>query len=205
MEKGKKRRRYLVKPHFQLRWAALLASVGGLTAAIPASMLWVAIDRQESTLRETLRMEDALAQASDDVGVLLMNMPETTSEEAKALATQLERQREQRASTHALRLELLRRNDAIRAVVVGFVAGVIVLLFVWGIWVTHRIAGPLYVIQDQLERYAREGGIVERPLRRGDEFQEVYEALEAALRGGGGGVTPAENAGSTPAGAVEKA
>ena len=48
------------------------------------------------------------------------------------------------------------------------------------------VSGPLYVIKKQLETYRATGRIESRPIRRGDEFQEIYAELVQAL----GGKTP---------------
>jgi hypothetical protein len=54
-------------------------------------------------------------------------------------------------------------------------------LFVWGIFLTHRVAGPLYVIRSLAEKLEKDGYIQPRKLRKRDEFQDVYQAVCDAL------------------------
>jgi hypothetical protein len=58
-----------------------------------------------------------------------------------------------------------------------------VALFLIGVFITHRMAGPIYVFRRYLLALS-EGRIPQiRRLRKGDEFKEVLEALEIACDG----------------------
>jgi methyl-accepting chemotaxis protein len=65
----------------------------------------------------------------------------------------------------------------------GFVVVMAVALFFWGIFITHRVAGPIFIIS----RYLREIGEGEaprtRPLRRGDELKEFFDTFSFMLSG----------------------
>ncbi|MFH1812378.1 MAG: hypothetical protein ABIJ09_26825 [Pseudomonadota bacterium] len=62
-----------------------------------------------------------------------------------------------------------------------FVVLEVVGLFLWGILVTHRIAGPLYIIDRYLG--ALRSGIYPdmRPLRRHDELQQFFESFSSTV------------------------
>jgi|DewCreStandDraft_4_1066084.scaffolds.fasta_scaffold00847_43 methyl-accepting chemotaxis protein len=63
----------------------------------------------------------------------------------------------------------------------GFVVIMAVFLFVWGIWITHQVAGPIFIISRYLRQLA-EGSIPKtRPLRRGDQLQEFFETFGSML------------------------
>jgi len=176
-----KRRRYLVNPRYQLRWSLLIGLVGGLIASILVSLFWVALAEHDAVLEDAMRAEASLHEASGDVAVLLLNMPETTPEEAKVLKQKIDTQGTSFESGQRIKRELLAHNARLRWQLVGFVILVVVSLFAWGIVITHRVAGPLYVIKTQLATYRSSGSIEPRKLRRGDEFQEVYDELQRAL------------------------
>lgn len=178
-----KRRNYLINPRFQLRWSLLIGTVGGFIAAVLVSMFWVALADHDAVLESAMRAETSLQEAAGDVGVLLLNMPETTPEEAQALRKSLDAQTTSYESSLRAKRELLEHNARLRWRLGGFVVLVIIGLFGWGIIVTHRIAGPMYVIKQQLTAYRSNGSIEPRVLRRGDEFRDVYEELRAALGG----------------------
>ncbi len=54
-------------------------------------------------------------------------------------------------------------------------------LFVWGIFLTHKVAGPLFVILNNLEKLVANGKVLPRPIRKGDEFQDYYEEIRRLL------------------------
>ena len=62
-----------------------------------------------------------------------------------------------------------------------FVLAMGVSLFVWGIFVTHRIAGPIFILTRYLNVLA-DGDFPDiRPLRKRDEMKEVHTALYRVL------------------------
>jgi methyl-accepting chemotaxis protein len=52
----------------------------------------------------------------------------------------------------------------------------------WSIHMTHRICGPMFVIKRYLVQIAAGHLPVLRPLRRRDEFKDVYDALDKAIQ-----------------------
>ena len=57
---------------------------------------------------------------------------------------------------------------------IGFVVVMAVALFTWGIFMTHRVAGPIYIISRYLQQIA-EGQVPQtRPLRKRDEMVEFF-------------------------------
>jgi hypothetical protein len=52
----------------------------------------------------------------------------------------------------------------------------------WSILMTHRICGPLFIIKRYLMQIAEGRLPAMRPLRRSDEFKDLYEALDQALQ-----------------------
>jgi signal transduction histidine kinase len=61
-------------------------------------------------------------------------------------------------------------------------AAVIALVFgFWSIKLTHRIGGPLFVMKGYLEELAKGRYPERRPLRKRDEFKDLYESLWQAI------------------------
>lgn len=73
---------------------------------------------------------------------------------------------------------------AVGAVILGFgiVFGMIsaVGLGVWSLFITHRICGPLFVLSRYFEELATGCIPKPRPLRRKDEFKDLYAAFKKA-------------------------
>ena len=60
---------------------------------------------------------------------------------------------------------------------VGFVVVMALFLFIWGIFITHRVAGPIFIISRYL-RELTEGQVPKtRPLRKGDELKGFFETF----------------------------
>jgi hypothetical protein len=173
----RRRRNYLINRRFQLRWALRIALAGGLTAGCLSIFLWLVWEQQTAALQTVVAANQEVYKSALDVGVLLLNLPDTTDDEARLINEQLENTKRgyERART---RLES--QTTYRYAIPIGLVAFVLLLtlvLFGWGILVSHRVAGPMYVIGLTLEKYHVEGTIQPRSLRRKDEFKEVYDLL----------------------------
>ncbi|MEW5854934.1 MAG: hypothetical protein AB2A00_39525 [Myxococcota bacterium] len=80
--------------------------------------------------------------------------------------------------SEAVGQEITRRESAtIVTVVVAFVVLEIVALGFWGILVTHRIAGPIFIISRYL-RVLKDGQYPDmRPLREGDEMKGFFDVF----------------------------
>jgi len=66
---------------------------------------------------------------------------------------------------------------------VGFVVVMAAFLFTWGIFMTHRVAGPIFIISRYLGELA-DGQVPQtRPLRRGDELKGFFETFSRMMDG----------------------
>jgi hypothetical protein len=113
--------------------------------------------------------------------VLLANMPDRTEEERQRYTKRFDEIDEQFEASKNTKAQLISGARRVRYYVIIFVALIGACLFVLGIYLTHKIAGPLYVIRRNIERLESEGQVLARPLRKGDEFQEEYNAIRTAL------------------------
>lgn len=55
-------------------------------------------------------------------------------------------------------------------------------LGIWALFVTHRISGPMFVLNRNLEILAKGRFPTHRPLRKKDEFKEIHETFWRAVR-----------------------
>jgi len=63
----------------------------------------------------------------------------------------------------------------------GLLAGMVIAIAAVGIFVTHQIAGPALILTRSLNQIGSGKLPVLRPLRKGDELGELFEALHAAV------------------------
>lgn len=180
-EKTSKRRKYLIHPQFQLKWTFIITLVGVISAAVFTALLWLSIDRQNTLLEQAIESHNKLRDQSQETLVLLMNMEDRTHEERQKyekrfyeLAAQFDKSKE--AKQHAIE-----KNKHSRYYIIAFIVLMGMCLFVWGIFLTHRVAGPIFVIRNLAEKLEKDGYIQPRKLRKRDEFKDVYQAVCDAL------------------------
>ncbi|RMG15229.1 MAG: hypothetical protein D6729_12670 [Deltaproteobacteria bacterium] len=85
------------------------------------------------------------------------------------------------ALDEAFHAELMAQDQHILLIYVGVTLLMIASLGLLGILMTHRVAGPTYVINRYLQAIAEGAYPSLRPLRRKDELKELFESLEGAV------------------------
>ncbi len=76
----------------------------------------------------------------------------------------------------------IQERDAQKMLIIGLgVTAICLWLVIWGIVMTHRVAGPMFI----MTRYVRQLGAGEypslRPLRKNDELREFFDAFKTML------------------------
>ncbi|MFC1655016.1 hypothetical protein ACFL2F_04345 [Myxococcota bacterium] len=181
MPKTSKRRKYLIHPRFQLKWTLTITLVGVLSAAVFATLFWLSVNRQNALLEQAIESHNKLRDQSQDTLVLLMNMEDRTHEERQKYEKRFYEMASKFDKSKEAKLHAIEKNAHSRYYIIAFVLLMGMCLFVWGIFLTHRVAGPLYVIRSLAEMLEKEGRIQPRKLRKRDEFKDVYQAVCDAL------------------------
>jgi hypothetical protein len=76
-----------------------------------------------------------------------------------------------------MQAQLLAEDRKVLLILVGFWLALVSTLFVVGVLATHRIVGPLYVMDRYIRRIKDGRAVHARPLRRGDEFHNLYNHI----------------------------
>jgi hypothetical protein len=181
MPKVTKRRKYLIHPKFQIKWTFIITLVGVISAAIFATLFWLSINRQNALLEQAIESHNQLRDQSQDTLVLLMNMEDRTHTERQKYEKRFYELASKFDKSKEAKVEAIEKNKHSRYYVIAFVLLMGMCLFVWGIFLTHRVAGPLYVIRNLAEKLEKDGYIQPRKLRKRDEFKDVYQAVCDAL------------------------
>ena len=171
------RKRYLVNGSYQIRHALKLSLLCTLMCGGAAWYLSQALNDHSGTLEHLTASEKELDEAAGDVLLLLLNMPETNSEEHAELRRQFSRRSKLRQSKQAANQKLIAHNANVKLTLAMAVFVLIAFVFIWSIIGSHRIAGPLYVLKEQLIAMRDGKPISQRSLRKNDEFQDVYAVL----------------------------
>jgi len=83
--------------------------------------------------------------------------------------------------TDIIKEKLASEDNKIMLYLVAFVIAIFLSLVIWGILITHRIAGPIFIISRYVDSIT-DGKIPEtRPLRKKDELKEFFEKFNKML------------------------
>lgn len=77
--------------------------------------------------------------------------------------------------------ELLQQTDTLVWLMVGISVLMGIALALLGVLVTHRVAGPIYVMSHYISVLARGRYPIMRPLRRSDELKDFFERFQRAV------------------------
>jgi uncharacterized membrane protein YciS (DUF1049 family) len=148
-------RNYLLNSRYQLRFALTIVFIAAVLTAGLGALVYEKT-RETSRVIETQQMAAACARENG------IQFSFTDADRAD------------------LRAQFSKQDRQILWVLLGFGSSLIAVLFIYGIIVTHKVAGPLYKISLYLKgiRDGRLGPIYS--LRKGDQLHDFYEVFRQA-------------------------
>ncbi len=183
---------YLLDRHFQLKYAGYLAGVALLIGSASAVLLWSVSEETIEQSQASVQLgEEVLSESKKVSEVVAMNIVKDPvysdnpslkaafEEDAKRQAHKLQQQ-QQGLEAQAQRLEQVRMRVlyALIGVIVLLVAG----LWLTGIVVTHKVAGPVFKMKRLMRALERGDFEVPSPLRKGDELKEFFDTFNSMVR-----------------------
>ena len=183
-------RNFLLDPRFQLKYALLIALTGGALFGVMGGLFYaqVRVTTELAALdhlavRAPTPVPSAPEKAAPDPapapsGVQIDSEPIEVVGRDSAPTEAPVVEGDQGAFENELENRLAEGDSKLlwRLVICWLV--LVVMLFVLGILVTHRIVGPLYVVDRYLGRIIAGEPVRFRPLRKGDEFQALFERVK---------------------------
>lgn len=185
MDHARKKKSYLLDPRFQLKWTGYLIAVvvvvmAGLgyviarTAARASDTASLAVAQAEKAFAESeanskLARESVLIAAGDNPTLLQMmdqSLAEVDGQAQRNLADVRARQDDIARDRRNLKLALL-----------GSGLALVLLLAIMGVFITHRIVGPVHKMKRLLRRVSTGRLVIEERLRRGDELEDLFETF----------------------------
>jgi nitrogen fixation/metabolism regulation signal transduction histidine kinase len=180
-----RRRTYLLNPRFQLKYTGLLVSAVLAVLLSLGAIIWqtsaVATRQAELAAGEA---ERALKESATSARILRMSAAAYASEAPDLGRTleqdlsQIDREYERNLGVVAARrAEVESQSRRMLYVLVGGGALLIVVLGVLGVFITHRIVGPVH----RMKRLCRQVGTarlsVGERLRKGDELEDLFDTF----------------------------
>jgi nitrogen fixation/metabolism regulation signal transduction histidine kinase len=176
-------RRYLIDARFQLKYTGLLVGVVLAVMLVLGAMIWqtakVATDQAAYASQQA---ERALKESNTTAKLLKMNasgyddpiLKKSLDDDLAAIDAEHEKNL---ASVEAQRVEIGRQQKRI-ALLLGLGSlSVVLVLAVLGIFITHRIVGPVYRIKRLLRQVGTARFSVKQRLRKGDELEDLFETF----------------------------
>jgi nitrogen fixation/metabolism regulation signal transduction histidine kinase len=189
-------RNYLLEPQFQLKYANWAAAIAMALSVGLGALLWRTSQEMlvQSSAAVTLG-EQMLAESRKVTEVVAMSIArDPVYGDNPALKAAFEGDAQAQSQAHQEKQALLRRHaeglkrqsETFSMVLVAALAGLVMLLWLGTIVLTHKVAGPVYKMRRQLRGFARGDWSRPSPLRKGDElhsFFATFEGLVDTLRG----------------------
>jgi methyl-accepting chemotaxis protein len=166
-------RNLLLDSRFQLKYTGFLVAVVIVVSGVLGAFLYRAsnevIDESRRVVEESKKVSDVVKMSIKDDPIYGQN-PELAAAFTQA-STDRDAQIEEQAKS------LARQQRTMLFAVVGSFAALVVIVGCFGIWFTHKVAGPIYKIK-MLLRQVGDGKLVfHGRLRKGDELQDFFEAF----------------------------
>jgi methyl-accepting chemotaxis protein len=185
MARSRQAKHYLLDPRFQLKWTsylivvvlAVMTALGVLIARVAgraSDTAQIAVTQAEKAFEES-KTNNVLARrtvelAAPDNPTLASVMNESLGEVDAQAEKNLE-------DVRRLQKEIGRDRRNMQLLIGGAGLSLLVLLFVMGIVITHRIVGPVHKMKRLLRRVSTGRLVVDERLRRGDELEDLFETF----------------------------
>lgn len=177
-------RHYLLDPRFQLKYTGLLVgAVFGVMAALGAVIWQLGTAATEGARFAAAQAEVALKESNKSSRIVHMNALATADspELVKALEAQLaetDKQSEKNlADVQARRQAIEGDRQSLHNVLAFGALSLLILLTAIGIFITHRIVGPVFKMKRLLRQVGSGRLAVRDRLRRGDELGDLFETF----------------------------
>ncbi len=166
---------FLLRPGFQLKYSLFIAITGGLVFGVMAALFFDKV-RENSQLAA---IDVAVAVAPPGPGaatpspVVIGGEPLAPPGESAA-PTKVPGDD---AFARELAEQLRHEDQSVLWLLGVFSVALVLTLFLVGILATHRIVGPIHVVERMIEQVMAGQPITKRKLRRGDEFVDLFNQV----------------------------
>jgi len=164
---------YLIDSRFQLKYTAMILSVAIAISAVLGVFLWQTsgevVAESQRVVEQSKKVSDVVKMSIKDDPVYGDN-PELASAFNSAAVEQDNKILAQQAA-------LVRQQHTMLYTLVGALAVMVFLIGVLGIFITHRVAGPIYKMKLLLKQVASGKLRVMAKLRKGDELQDFFDVF----------------------------
>jgi nitrogen fixation/metabolism regulation signal transduction histidine kinase len=178
-------RSYLLNPAFQLKYTGyLVVTVLSVMLALGVVIWQTASASAAHAAYAAEQAEKALKESQTSSKLVYMQSVMAAGEDSALVKVLDDELKKADAARDANLAEVRRRSDEARRevarllyILIGAGVGLLALLTILGVVITHRIVGPVFKIKRLLRQVASGKLVVNQRLRKGDELGDLFETF----------------------------
>ncbi len=164
-------RNYLLDSRFQLKYSGFLVAVALVISGVLGTVVWSVTTAMVTESQKVIEESKKVSEVSR------MNIKDLAGDSPELLAEFNKEADEHDVMIADQQARLVHRQEVLIESVVGGLTLMVVLIGLLGIYVTHKIAGPVYKMKRLLGQVGQGNLRVEARLRKGDELRDFFEAF----------------------------
>ena len=184
-------RNYLIDSRFQLKYTGYLVGVALVISGLTGSVIYATtrsmVEESARVVEESRKVSEESKKVSEvsrmNVKDLASDSPELLAEFNKEAAEYDKTVFDQQKAIAEQQLALIERQQRMVVSLVGGLALMVVLIGLFGIYFTHKVAGPIYKMKRLLKQVGQGHLRVESKLRKGDELHDFFGAFTQMVDG----------------------
>lgn len=183
-------RNYLLDSSFQLKYAGFLVLVAMAVCGVMGTVLYstarAVVDESAKVVEEGRKVYDESRKVSEVSGMniyLASDSPELRADFSKETEAHDRSIAAQQRAIADKQIALVRSQTRMIWSLVGGLAMMVVLIGLFGIYFTHKVAGPIFKMTKLLRQVGVGNLAVEARLRKGDELQDFFGAFAQMVAG----------------------
>jgi nitrogen fixation/metabolism regulation signal transduction histidine kinase len=189
-------RNYLIDSRFQLKYTGLIVGVTIVVSGILGAFLWRTsrelvgesqalasqgqqlIDQSQQLIDESKKVSEVTKMNIKNLGYddpsLTSDFTKETDEYDKQVEAKQKALIQQQADLVKQQASIVRQQGTMLTAVVGGLAAMVLLIGLFGIYFTHKVAGPIFKMKRLLKQVGDGDLMVDARLRKGDELHEFF-------------------------------
>ena len=165
---------YLIDSRFQLKYTGMIIAVALVISGILGAVLWTTsgklVDQSQKVVDESKKVSEVVKMNIKDDPVYSDN-PELAASFAGASSDSDKKIAEQEEA-------LIQQQRTMLGALVGGLGLMVVLIGLLGIYFTHKVAGPIYMMKGLLRQVGEGKLTFNRRPRKGDELQSFFSTFQ---------------------------
>ncbi|MDP9149239.1 MAG: hypothetical protein M3O36_04755 [Myxococcota bacterium] len=184
-------RNYLIDSRFQLKYAGILVAVALVISCVMGTVLYMTtnavVDESAKVVEESQKIAQESKKVSEVSRMNVLDLAPDNAELVSAFTRECDEHdraiAEQQRVVGVQQASLIRRQRAMLFSLVGGLTLMVFAIGLFGIYFTHKVAGPVFKMKRLLKQLGGGNLTVDARLRRGDELQDFFEAFRRMVTG----------------------